>query len=114
MAVTAAYCTRAYLLLTAHVRSGDEGGRAVEQAGVAAVPPVVQVVLGGLVVLSAIGGLVLFTDAFDVGSASLAWIAITLLIIAVGVAAALRGGLDKDPAQVLAATKGYLARGGRS
>ena len=103
VAVTAAYCTRAYLLLTAHVRSGDEGGRAVEQAGVAAVPPVVQVVLGGLVVLSAIGGLVLFTDAFDVGSASLAWIAITLLIIAVGVAAALRGGLDKDPAQVLAA-----------
>jgi len=103
VAVTAAYCTRAYLLLTAHVRSGDEGGPAVEQAGAAAVPPVVQVVLGGLVVLSAIGGLVLFTDAFDVGSASLAWIAITLLIIAVGVAAALRGGLDKDPAQVLAA-----------
>lgn len=99
VALTAAYCTRAYLLLTAHVRSGDAG----ERTGASAVPPVVQVVLGGLVVLSAIGGLVLFTDAFDVGSASLAWIAITLLIIAVGVAAALRGGLDKDPAQVLAA-----------
>lgn len=101
VAVTAAYCTRAYLLLTAHVRSGDAGD-ARERAGASAVPPVVQVVLGGLVVLSAIGGLVSFTDAFDVGSASLAWIAITLLIIAVGVAAALRGGLDKDPAQVLA------------
>ena len=99
VAVTAAYCTRAYLLLTAHVRSSEVG----ERVGATPVPPVVRVVLGGLVVLSAIGGLVLFTDAFDVGSASLAWIAITALIIAVGVAAALRGGLDKDPAQVLAA-----------
>ncbi len=99
VAVTAAYCTRAYLLLTAHVRSSEVG----ERVGATPVPPVVRVVLGGLVVLSAIGGLVLFTDAFDVGSASLAWIAITALIIAVGVAAALRGGLDKDPTQVLAA-----------
>jgi NADH-quinone oxidoreductase subunit L len=92
-AVTAAYCTRAYLLLTAHVRPALTA---------APVPRAVQVVLGTLVVLSVVGGLVLLTDAFEVGEASLAWVAITLLVIVVGVGAALRGGLDRDPAQVLA------------
>ena len=92
-AVTAAYCTRAYLLLTAHVRP------------VPASPPVplaVQAVLGVLVGLSVVGGLVLLTDAFGVGPASLAWVVITLLVVVVGVAVALRGGLDRDPADVLA------------
>ena len=92
-AVTAAYCTRAYLLLTAHVRPAATTGP---------VPAAVQGVLGVLVVLSVLGGLVLFTDAFAVGEASLVWVVITLLVVAVGVAVALRGGLDRDPAEVLA------------
>lgn len=98
VAVTAAYCTRAYLLLTAHVRVPLTEP---QPPAPAPVPRSVEVVLGGLVVLSAVGGLVLFTDAFDLGSASLFWIALTLVIIAVGVVAALRGGFDRDPAQVL-------------
>jgi NADH-quinone oxidoreductase subunit L len=98
VAVTAAYCTRAYLLVTAHVRAPMT---APQRPAAAPLPTSVEVVLGGLVVLSAAGGLVLFTDAFEVGAASLFWIALTLLIIGVGVAAALRGGLDRDPAQVL-------------
>jgi NADH-quinone oxidoreductase subunit L len=91
--VTAAYCTRAYLLLTAHVRP------------VPASPPVplgVQVVLGVLLGLSVVGGLVVLTDAFGVGPASIAWVVILLLVVVVGVAVALRGGLDRDPADVLA------------
>ncbi|GAA4407522.1 NADH-quinone oxidoreductase subunit L [Fodinibacter luteus] len=91
--VTAAYCTRAYLLLTAHVRPAPTS---------APLPVAIQAVLGVLVVMSVLGGLVLLTDAFPVGEASLGWIVITLLLIAVGVGAALRGGLDRDPADVLA------------
>jgi len=92
-AVTAAYCTRAYLLLTAHVRP---------VATSAPLPPAVQGVLWVLVVLTVVGGLVLFTDAFDLGTASLVWVVITLLVVVAGVAVALRGGLDRDPADVLA------------
>ena len=91
-AVTAAYCTRAYLLLTAHVRPAATTGP---------VPAPVQGVLWVLVVLSVIGGLVLLTDAFDVGATSLVWVAITMLVVVAGVAVALRGGLDRDPAEVL-------------
>jgi NADH-quinone oxidoreductase subunit L len=92
-AVTAAYCTRAYLLLTAHVRPTPTSGP---------VPVAVQGVLAVLVALTVVGGLVLLTDAFRVGAASLAWVVITVLAIAVGVAVALRGGFDRDPADVLA------------
>ncbi|HET6966699.1 MAG TPA: NADH-quinone oxidoreductase subunit L, partial [Ornithinibacter sp.] len=92
-AVTAAYCTRAYLLLTAHVRPAPTS---------APIPPAVQGVLAVLVALTVVGGLVLLTDAFEVGAASLAWIVITLLVVVAGVAVALRGGLDRDPADVLA------------
>ena len=91
-AVTAAYCTRAYLLLTAHVRPAPES---------APVPPAVQGVLAVLVVLSVVGGLVLLTDAFLVGQTSLVWVFITVLAIVVGGVVALRGGLDRDPAEVL-------------
>lgn len=91
-AVTAAYCTRAYLLLTAHVRPA---------ATSAPIPVAVQGVLAVLVALTVVGGMVLFTDAFAVGAASLAWIVITLLVVVAGVAVALRGGLDRDPADVL-------------
>ncbi|HET6967714.1 MAG TPA: NADH-quinone oxidoreductase subunit L, partial [Ornithinibacter sp.] len=92
-AVTAAYCTRAYLLLTAHVRPA---------ATSAPIPVAVQAVLAVLVALTVVGGLVLLTDAFAVGAASLVWILITLLVVVAGVAVALRGGLDRDPADVLA------------
>ena len=92
-AVTAAYCTRAYLLLTAHVRP---------VATSAPVPPSVQGVLGVLVVLTVLGGLVLFTDAFRLASASLVWVVLTQLVVVAGVVVALRGGLDRDPADVLA------------
>ena len=91
-AVTAAYCTRAYLLLTAHVRP-------VRTA--APIPPAVQGVLGALVLLTVFGGLVLLTDAFSVGGMSLVWVVITTLAVLVGVGVALRGGLDRDPAEVL-------------
>ena len=91
-AVTAAYCTRAYLLLTAHVRPAPTS---------APVPVAVQGVLAVLVALTVVGGLVLLTDAFAVGAASLVWIVITLLVVVAGIAVALRGGLDRDPAEVL-------------
>ena len=91
-AVTAAYCTRAYLLVTAHVRPAPVA---------APVPLAVQAVLAVLVGLSVVGGLVLLTDAFPVGAASLTWVVITLLVVVVGVAVALRGGFDRDPADVL-------------
>jgi NADH-quinone oxidoreductase subunit L len=92
VAVTAAYCTRAYLLLTAHVRPAATTGP---------VPVAVQGVLWVLVVLSVVGGLVLLTDAFEVGATSLVWVAITMLVVVAGVAVALRGGFDRDPAAVL-------------
>jgi NADH-quinone oxidoreductase subunit L len=91
-AVTAAYCTRAYLLLTAHVRPAPES---------APVTPAVQGVLAVLVGLSVVGGLVLLTDAFRVGQTDLVWVFVTVLAIVVGVAVALRGGFDRDPAEVL-------------
>ncbi len=92
-AVTAAYCTRAYLILTAHVRPAPQSAPA--SLGV-------QAVLGVLVVLSVVGGLVLLTDAFRVGQTSLVWVFVTVLAIVVGVVVAIRGGFDRDPAQVLA------------
>jgi NADH-quinone oxidoreductase subunit L len=92
-AVTAAYATRAYLILTAHVRVRPDPGR---------VPPSVLAALGVLVVGTVLGGLVLLTDAFLVDEVSLWWVVITVLAIAVGVAVALRGGFDRDPADVLA------------
>jgi NADH-quinone oxidoreductase subunit L len=91
-AVTAAYCTRAYLLLTAHVRPAPQ---------TTPVTPAVQGVIGVLVVLSVVGGLVLLTDAFRVGPTEIVWVVITVLAIAVGVTVALRGGFDRDPAEVL-------------
>jgi NADH-quinone oxidoreductase subunit L len=54
-----------------------------------------------LVVLSVVGGLVLLTDAFEVGATSLVWVAITMLVVVAGIAVALRGGFDRDPAAVL-------------
>jgi NADH-quinone oxidoreductase subunit L len=92
-AVTAAYATRGYLVLTAHVRVRPEPG---------AVPPAVQGVLLTLVGLSVVGGLVLLTGAFRLDPVSLGWLLLTVLAIAVGVAVALRGGFDRDPAEVLA------------
>ena len=91
-AVTAAYCTRAYLILTAHVRPSPAS---------APITRPVQGVLAVLVGLSVVGGLVLLTDAFRVGSTSLVWVLVTVLAIVVGVAVALRGGFDRDPAEVL-------------
>ncbi|MFL6166220.1 MAG: NADH-quinone oxidoreductase subunit L [Ornithinibacter sp.] len=91
-AVTAAYCTRAYLILTAHVRPSPAA---------APIPLAVQGVLAVLVGLSVVGGLVLLTDAFRVGQTSLVWVMVTVLAIVVGVVVALRGGVDRDPAQVL-------------
>ena len=91
-AVTAAYCTRAYLLLTAHVRPAPAA---------TPVPAAVQAVLAVLLALSVLGGLVLLTDAFRVGATDWAWVVITVLAIAVGVTVALRGGFDRDPAEVL-------------
>ncbi len=91
-AVTAAYCTRAYLVLTAHVVSAPQAVR---------VPLGVQAVLGVLAVLSALSGLVLLTGVFGVEGISLTWVLITVLAIGVGVALTLRGGFDRDPAEVI-------------
>lgn len=93
-AVTAAYCTRAYLILTAHVR---------QPLPSRPVPPSVHAALWVLSVLAVLGGLVLvLTDAFGIGSVGIGWLVLTALVVAVGVLAALRGGLDRDPADVLA------------
>jgi NADH-quinone oxidoreductase subunit L len=92
-AVTAAYATRAYLVLTAHVRARPTSGP---------VPPWVVATLGVLLAGSAVGGLVLLTGAFPFEGFSLWWLLVTLLAIAVGAAVALRGGFDRDPAEVLA------------
>lgn len=92
-AVTAAYCTRAYLVLTAHVRQRPDAG---------SVPVGVRAVLGVLVALVVVGGLVLTTGTFAVDRVSILWLVLTVLVIGVGVAVALRGGFDRDPAEVLA------------
>jgi NADH-quinone oxidoreductase subunit L len=92
-AVTAAYATRAYLILTTHLRVRPDPGR---------VPPGVLGVLGVLVAASVFGGLVLLTDSFEVEAVSVWWLLITVLAIVVGVALTLRGGFDRDPADVLA------------
>jgi NADH-quinone oxidoreductase subunit L len=91
--VTAAYCTRAYLLLTAHVRPVPTSDP---------VPEGVRAVVAVLAGLTVVGGLVLLTDAFDVGGISLVWVVVTVLLVVAGVVVALRGGLDRDPAEVLA------------
>ncbi len=91
--VTAAYSTRAYLILTAHVRTRPDPGR---------VPAWVLATLGVLVAGTVFGGLVLLTDAFVLEEVSLWWLLLTVLAIVVGVALTLRGGFDRDPAQVLA------------
>ncbi len=93
-AVTAAYSTRGYLVLTAHVR---------QRPVPAGCPPSVPGVLWVLVVLTVFGGLVVLTGSFAVGRVSLGWLLLTVLVVGVGVAVALRGGFDHDPAEVLAA-----------
>ncbi len=92
-AVTAAYATRAYLVLTAHVRSRPRSGP---------VPVWMLGTLGTLVAGTVLGGLALLTDSFPLGGVSLWWLLLTMLAIAVGVAVALRGGFDRDPADVIA------------
>ncbi len=92
-AVTAAYSTRGYLVLTAHVR---------QQPTAAGVPAVVHGVLWVLVLLTVFGSLVVLTGSFAVHQVSALWMLLSALVIGVGVAVALRGGFDRDPAQVLA------------
>ncbi|WP_299446402.1 NADH-quinone oxidoreductase subunit L [uncultured Phycicoccus sp.] len=92
-AVTAAYSTRGYLVLTAHVR---------QQPTATGVPAVVHGVLWVLVLLTVFGSLVVLTGSFAVHQVSALWMLLSVLVIGVGVAVALRGGFDRDPAQVLA------------
>lgn len=92
-AVTAAYSTRGYLVLTAHVRQRPTAG---------GVTPAASAVLWVLTVLVVFGGLVLLTGTFAVGEVSLLWLLLTVLVVGLGVAVALRGGFDRDPAEVLA------------
>ncbi len=92
-AVTAAYSTRGYLVLTAHVR---------QRPTVGGVTPAPSAVLWVLTVLVVFGGLVLLTGTFAVGEVSLLWLLLTVLVVGLGVAVALRGGFDRDPAEVLA------------
>ncbi|MGL4176544.1 MAG: NADH-quinone oxidoreductase subunit 5 family protein [Dermatophilaceae bacterium] len=92
-AVSAAYCARAYVVLTAHVRP---------RPTTAPAPLPVQAVLAVLVVLSGLGSAVVTTDAFAVGGVSLGWVLFTAFVVLVGIGVALRGGFDRDPAEVLA------------
>ncbi|MGL5908955.1 MAG: NADH-quinone oxidoreductase subunit L, partial [Phycicoccus sp.] len=92
-AVSAAYCARAYVVLTAHVRP---------RPTTAPVPLPVQAVLAVLVVLSGLGSVVIPSDAFAVGGVSLGWVLFTGFVVLVGIGVALRGGFDRDPAEVLA------------
>jgi NADH-quinone oxidoreductase subunit L len=92
-AVTAAYSTRGYLVLTAHLR---------QRPSAEPVPPSVPGLLWVLVVLTVFGGLVVLTGSFAVHGVSLLWLLLTVLVVGVGVAVALRGGFDRDPAEVLA------------
>lgn len=92
-AVTAAYSTRGYLVLTAHVR---------QRPAVTGIPATVPGLLWALVLLTVFGGLVVLTGSFAVGRVSLPWLLLSVLVVGVGVAVALRGGFDRDPAEVLA------------
>ncbi|MGL5865581.1 MAG: NADH-quinone oxidoreductase subunit 5 family protein [Dermatophilaceae bacterium] len=92
-AVSAAYCARAYVVLTAHVRTPPAA---------VPVPLPVQVLLAVLVVLSGLGSAVVATDAFAVGMVSLGWALFMMFVVLVGIGVALRGGFDRDPAEVLA------------
>lgn len=80
--LTAAYCTRAHLVVTAPLEYVPESNDNHHDAGM---PP--ASVLGSLAlltVLTVVGGLVLLTGLFDIHGASMVWMLLTLMLILVG------------------------------
>ena len=92
--LTAAYCTRLYLIVTApldDVLAEPAGSNRPASSGV-------RQVIAALAGLSVFGGLVLLSNVFDLTEASWIWAGITLLLITVGVVGAIVTNGDSDPA----------------
>ncbi|KRE42300.1 NADH-quinone oxidoreductase subunit 5 family protein [Knoellia sp. Soil729] len=97
--LTAAYSTRAHLVVTAPLElvpaSEDADAPRDHHAGMPPAP--VLGALAALTVLTVIGGLVLVTGLFDLHGASLVWMALTLLLILIGVGVAYLARGSDDP-----------------
>lgn len=92
--VTAAYSTRAFIVVTTHRPGGAPTRRTM--------PWSVATVLAVLTVATTLGGVLALTGAFVLPSSSWVWLAISVLLITVGVSVAWRAGLRGDPAEELA------------
>jgi NADH-quinone oxidoreductase subunit L len=111
--LTAAYSTRAHLVVTTPLQDApatdDVNGH---HAGMPPAPVLAS--LAVLTVLTVIGGLILLTGLFDLHAASLAWVALTLLLILVGggIAYLARGSGDPRDAFVRTPRQRRLADAG--
>lgn len=95
--LTAAYSTRFYVVLGAPV---DDPG--AHPAGEHSAPGLgVRTVVAGLGALTALGGLVLLSDAFELTEGSFVWSGLTLVLIAVGALGAVLTRGVGDPARNL-------------
>ena len=106
--VTAAYSMRCYLVLTAPLADPD-----AEPLGPATPPPAgVTWAIGGLSMLTVLGGLVLLSGVFDLVEAPLVWSLVTIVLIATGAGAAVVVRGDSDPAvQLLGARMAWWDHG---
>lgn len=77
--LTAAYATRAWLVVTAPVPDADAAN---DHARMPSAPVLAALAL--LTVLSVVGGLVLLTGLFDIHGTSLWWMVLTALLIVIG------------------------------
>ena len=110
--LTAAYSTRAHLVVTAPLEFVPHDNDEHHDAGMPSAP-----VLGSLAVLTVltvIGGLVLVTGLFDIHGVSMVWMALTLLLILIGggVAYLARGSGDPRDSFVRTARQRALADAG--
>lgn len=116
--LTAAYATRAHLVVTAPLEiaaNGSEDDPDHEHDHPAGMPSdSVLVALAVLTVLTVIGGLILVTGLFDIHGASVWWMLLTLLLIVIGggVAWLARGSGDPRDSFVRTPRQRSLADGG--
>ena len=110
--LTAAYSTRAHLVVTAPLEFVPHDNDEHHDAGMPS-PPVLGS-LAVLTVLTVIGGLVLVTGLFDIHGVSMVWMALTLLLILIGggVAYLARGSGDPRDSFVRTARQRALADAG--
>lgn len=120
--VTAAYSTRAYLVISepidvtrpapAVAAMAESGRRARARSLTPAGRRGADAVLVVLAVLSLVGGLVLVLDVFDLHGMSWAWTVITVLLIAIGCALVILLGRDGDPGMRLVGRRGAVVDAG--